>query len=232
MYPIATEKGISKDGKNEYDVFGVRLESSKGRLKLLRELRLKSLFMRDLPLMKKILTENLRDEIISSDMLSVYSRTNFEPFDWGTVRPKDISSNGITLVSLYGYIDVVRYCEELRGICEGLKEMLVNWDRNGQFTVSSTNILVNEYLDTVRGLGLEMHQDTPSRIMRGSSTDLTSVYSNLSIAKSNAIMLMLLTGKNTYTDLYGVEKPIVISKNIRSLEAPKDDEARLKYVTK
>ena len=67
-----------------------------------------------------------------------------------------------------------------------------------------------------------MKQGTPSRVMKGNSTDLTSVYSNLSIAKANAIILMSLTGRTSYVDINGKEQPIVINSVI-------DGKKRMKF---
>lgn len=230
MYPIATEKGLNKDGKMEYNVFGVRLESSKSRIRLLRELSMKYLLFRDVPLFRKILNENLRGEIIPEDMLSAYIRTHLEPFDWATVKPQDIASNGITLVSLYGYIDKARHFEEIRYICEGIQEFLESWNKSS--SLIHYNYPVLDYLETTHNLKLEMRQDTPSRTMIGSSKELTSLYSNLSIAKANAIILMLLTGNMNYIDINGEVKPIVIDGVINGRRSVSSEEARLKYTNR
>lgn len=236
MYPIATEIGMAPNGKMRYDIFGVRLESGKSTLKLLRELRIKYLLSTDIPLMKNILIENLRDDIISTEMLSLYSRTRIQPFDWETVKSKDIAVDNITLISLYSYIDTVRHFSEIKGICEGLQRVVKSWF-NGNVCSGFDNSIL-EYLNSTRNLGLMMKQGTPSRVMRGNSTDLTSVYSNLSIAKANAIILMSLTGRTSYVDINGKEQPIVINSVIDGkkglLESSQDlvnseEQARLKY---
>lgn len=232
MYPIATEKGMAPDGKMEYNIFGVKLESGKSTLKLLRELRIRYLLFSDIPLMKTILTENLRESVISTVMESQFSRTHIEPFNWATVKSGDMSSDKITLASLYSYIDTVRHCSEIKDICETLQKIVKSWPNENISSEFDTSLL--EYLNSTRDLGLMMRQSTPSRVMKGSSTDLTSVYSNLSIAKANAIILMLLTGRTSYVDINGKEHPIVINGVIDGKKgllasSHSEEQARLKY---
>ena len=217
MYPIATELGLNEEGKMQYEIFGVKLKELRDISSTLKSLKMQGLL--DRPLFKGIICENVRDSIITENDSRRYLELTGKEFCWATVDFQEVKKYFIEVTSVMKYIDPWKYphIHDIYGeILEVSQKYFSGIDRHYDTIRISRELLA--ILKAFHTIGFEMHQATPSRISKRNKPLPKYRFdslSNTSIARRNAMMLMLLTGETTYITLDGERKPIIVDGFIR-----------------
>lgn len=187
MYVIMTEKGLTDDGRMEYEYFGITLQSGKYGVD---PNSINSRFLRT------VLDENEK---------GAFDR---EEFDLATVDKRLLNEGVATFKSIADIAPSVsnEMIEAFRFLFGKLGET------RKELEISP---LLARFLEAFKEANLEICQVTPKRTAYGSKDIEPLMFSNLSMEKTNTMILMLLTGKTTYRDLDGDEKPIVIGGRVR-----------------
>lgn len=187
MYVIMTEKGLTDDGRMEYEYFGITLQRGKYGVD---PNAINSRFLRT------VLDENEK---------GAFDR---EGFDLATVDKRLLNYGVATFKSIADIAPSVS-----NEMIEAFRFLFGKFgEARKELEISP---LLARFLESFKEANLEICQVTPKRTAYGDKDIEPLMFSNLSTAKTNTMILMLLTGKTTYRDLDGDEKPIVIGGRVR-----------------
>jgi len=166
----------------------------------------------DRPLLRRVLSENERDSVIIERDKVRYLKFYGEPFDWEKVELKKMRDI-VDFVSIECRIDNYYVHDIYDEMLHVSKKYFGGTDK--QYTKIHLSPMLNSYLKVFQTIGFKLYQGTSSRYSIGRPNVRLDTYSNLSIAKSNAMVLMLLTGETTYRVFNGNEHPIILDGFVR-----------------
>ena len=206
MYPIITEKGLREDGQIEYDVFGVKVISSKNIEEALKNAGYPDLLRaNNKPILANIKKENESPNIFFTR--SVKGTLSFQEF-LNSPEQDLLNFNSIVFNSLL--CTQKSYYPEVYDEILSLAESFFIINKKIPLTslcVSSTMAL---YFKLFKEIGFSLQKGTKGKIVV-SRPNITCEWqgANINILKANTIALMLLTNQTSYFE-DGTEYPIIL----------------------